>query len=285
MKIKQLIGGLAVAVLALCSSALRAEVANEIRQIPLDPDLPVQFMYNLSDVGSQQVAAPIEGTGALFELWADGEGSDAGSKTLVDTKVIGMYMPKGTFDVEVKDPWRGSVTESVSGTEVERPVYRTRADQPFSVVGTVADLLTDPAAPRAAREVNFIHSGTNATEGGYYVDPDNEYVINSLVFTGSDSYNGVGSVLTGFSDSTMRSGQEKFEMLSYADATVSQRWKVGSATVKVFPVGTGVFRQRDGSGGQEEFVLRQLHCESQCECQGADRHEIILKQRGSEIRL
>lgn len=258
MKMKRITGVLAVAVVAMWVSAVRADVANEIRQIPLDEGLPVQFMYNLPDVGSQAVAAPIEGTGALFELWADGEGDDAGAMTLVDSKVIGLYMPKGVFTVNVLDPWRGSVTESVSGNQVERPVYRTRADQPFSVQGSVTDLLTDPAAPRAAREVNFLHLATNATAGGYYVDPDNEYTIESLVFTGSDSYSGAGSSLTGFPDSTLRNGEEKFEMLSYADETVPNRWKVGSATVKVFPVGTGTFMQRDGGGGQEAFAPNQV---------------------------
>ena len=167
MKMKKLTRVLAIVMSVMCASAVRAEVANEIRQIPLDPGLPVQFMYNLPDVGSQAVAAPIEGTGALFELWADGEGDDAGTKTLVDTKVIGLYMPKASFVVNVLDGWRGSVTETVSGTQVARPVYRTRADQPYSVQGTVRDLLTDPLAPRAAREVNFLHLATNATAGGY----------------------------------------------------------------------------------------------------------------------
>lgn len=255
---KRITGILAIAVATVGVSTVQADVANEIRQIPLDEGLPIQFLYNLPDVGSQQVAAPIEGTGALFELWADGEGEDAGTKTLVDTKVIGLYMPKGVFAVDVKDPWRGSVTEKVSGEEIARPVYRTRADQPFTVTGSVEDLLTDPTAPRAAREVNFLHLATNASEGGYYVDPNNEYTIESLVFTGSDSYIGTGPSLTGFGDVTLRNGEERFEMLSYADETVAARWKVGSATVKVFPVGTGTFMQRDGDGGQEAFVSNQV---------------------------
>ncbi len=234
-------------------------VANEIRQIPLDEGLPVQFMYDLEDVGSQQVVAPIEGTGALFELWADGEGSDSGTKTLVDSKVIGLYMPKAAFVVDVLDPWRGSVHVDVNGgATVERPVYRTRADQPFTVRGSVTDLLTDPLAPRAAREVNFLHRAVNAESGGYFVDPVNEYTIDSLVFTGSDNYNGAGPNLTGFTDSTLRNGVETFEMLSYADETVTERWKIGSATVKIFPVGTGIFMQRNASGGQEPFASNQV---------------------------
>lgn len=235
-------------------------VANEIRQIPLDPGLPVQFMYNLNDTGSQQVAAPIEGTGALFELWADGEGDDAGTKTLVDSKVIGLYMPKGIFNIDVKDKnWIGSVTDHVSGKTVQRPVYRTRADQPFSVTGTVANLLTDPTAPRAAREVNFLHLGTPATTGGYLVELDNQQTLQSLVFTGSDTFNYTGPSLPGFaSDITLRNGEEKFEMRSYADETVSARWNVGSAIVKIFPVGTGVFMQQADDGGQAPFVDGQV---------------------------
>ncbi len=256
MKIKHITGFLAVA--AMSVSAVRAEIANEIRQIPLDPGLPVQFMYNLGDTGSQQVAAPIEGTGALFELWADGEGADAGTKTLVDSKVIGLYMPKGVFDVDVKDKdWIGSVTDEVSGETVQRPVYRTRADQPFTVTGTCEDLLSDPAAPRAAREVNFLHLGTPATGGGYYVDPANQQTMQSLVFTGASTFTYTGPTLSGFSDSTLRNGEEKFEMRSYADETVSARWNVGSAIVRVFPVGTGIFMQDADAGGQETFASNQ----------------------------
>lgn len=254
MTIKHITGVLAAIAVAMSVSASGAEVANEIRQIPLDAGLPVQFLYNLPDVGTQTVAAPIEGTGALFELWADGEGDDAGTKTLVDSKVIGLYMPKGDFVVDILDDWRGFVTEEISGNTVTRPVYRTRADQPYSVTGSVTDLLTDPEAPRAAREVNFLRYATSVEEGaGYYVDPDNEETILSLVFTGSDTYPGDGPSLSGFADSRLMNGQEKFEMLSYADETVPQRWNVGSATVKIFPAGSGTFMQRDGSGGQEPF--------------------------------
>lgn len=263
MKITRITGVMVAIVAAMSLSAVQAEVANEIRQIPLDPELPVQFMYNLGDVGSQQVAAPIEGLGALFELWADGEGDDAGTKTLVDSKVIGLYMPKGIFNVDVRDKnWIGSVTDVVSGNTVQRPVYRTRADQPFSVSGSVTDLLTDPAAPRAAREVNFLHLATPATAGGYLVEEVNQQVLQSSVFTGTDTFTYTGPTLPGFADLTLRNGEEKFEMRSFADETVSASWNVGSAIVKIFPVGTGIINQKESDGTQVAFQDNQVFNDS-----------------------
>ncbi|GHC64308.1 hypothetical protein [Roseibacillus persicicus] len=89
------------------------------------------------------VAAVPEG-GSEFFLWAIKYADSGMEETLVDSEVVGAYMPEGTLKIRTDDPYNG-------------PIPRTRIDQGFKVRYTVDGLVSGNDAPEAARQVLLDH--------------------------------------------------------------------------------------------------------------------------------
>ncbi len=249
MKKKWMTGILAVTLMALTLSTGQAQ-DNIVRQTDIDTGIRLDIVTP-NDVGEQAALIPINGSGSEFQLWAD----DNGTLIFVDSKVIGPYMPKATFDVTTEDSvWVGAALDNLNGTLIPRAIHRTRVDHPYTVQVNTLGLVNEPTAPQAAKEVNYLHVGENAVRTGtspFYSmgNVGNEYLINSSVLRGNGSFSTTQySQLTGFNPSTSKVGQEHFTVRAYADLNSgTDSWRVKRATVIIWPMATGTFRIQDGT--------------------------------------
>ncbi len=251
MKKKWMTGILAVTLMmGAVSATMAAGGGNIVRQTDIDTGIRLDIVTP-ADVGEQTALLPITGSGSEFQLWADNNGT----LLFVDSKIIGPYMPTATFAVTTEDSvWVGAAMDNVNGSLVPRAVYRTRADRPFTVDVNTSGLVVNPAAPRAAREVNYLRVGENADPVTYLMDQTtNEFSINSLVLTGNTSYASTQfSQLNPVNPSVPGSkvGQEHFLVQAYADpSSGAPSWLVKRATVKVWPAATARFKSTTVAGG------------------------------------
>lgn len=251
MKKKWMTGILAVALMALTLSTGQAQ-DNIVRQTDIDTGIRLDIVTP-NDVGEQTALIPINGSGSEFQLWAD----DSGNLVFVDSKVIGPYMPKATFNVTTEDNvWVGAAVDNLNGALIPRAIYRTRVDHPYTVQVNTLGLVNVPTAPQAAKEVNYLHVGENTvrTEATPFYSMGNvanEYLINSSVLTGNGSFSSTQySQLTGFNPSTSKVGQEHFTVRAYADLNSgTDSWRVKRATVIIWPMATGTFNVANGVDG------------------------------------
>lgn len=92
-----------------------------VRQTDLPDGVVTDLLVKSGDSLNFQVGAE----GAVFELWATNFwGKDL---TLIDTKIVNVYSPKATLDIQSQDPYSRGDPGSLSRT------LRTRADRPFNV--------------------------------------------------------------------------------------------------------------------------------------------------------
>lgn len=179
--------------------------------------------------GSSTSLSAISEGGSVFQLWTV-QNSNAVSY-LLDTKVVGAYLPKGTVTLTTNDP-----------TGEKWGIKRTRIDQPFTVKTVVSGLLASGTGiPEAATKVIFAqHIGTYtnhipnlaASEILATTPVTSAYltqnVTSTLNFTRSSLY---------VVSPTQSSGEEHFVLRALADGKIAQT-QLSADYVQVWPMAT-----------------------------------------------
>lgn len=176
--------------------------------------------------GAAPAMLATEEGGALFQLWTVSQQS--AKDYLLDQKLVGAYIPKGSIIVRSADSYNG--------------VPRIRVDQPFSVEFTVSNLLSGQNIPLSASTVLAEHH--------LAPNPDRNAVITAAqaiagtpFSSGYISKNGVTTVnypATSIktADPTKACGEEHFVLHALGDGTFSQT-QIATAFIKVWPMASG----------------------------------------------
>lgn len=230
MKIKHIIGTvtavIAAAVCLLPRTGLgQSSNTNIIRQTNLQNNLQYDIVTS-AGTGSGTSFMPMQEGGASFELFAYGSAWDT-NLYFLDRKVLGHYLPRATITIQTQDwynDWFGS-----------NMPRRTRADKPYQLQISVSGLVTDPAAPAAAKSVLYTHVGQNYN-ATYTPGTNPKYTISSFYMGNqSPSYTPVYTRLTPMAP-TKAMGIEQFTISSLADETVTQTSILANEMLIVWPV-------------------------------------------------
>lgn len=219
-----------IAVLTALASCLPAhgQSQNIIRQTNLHNGLQYDIVTT-ANTGSGNAFMPMQQGGASFELFAYGSAWDTGLYFL-DRKVIGHYLPTASIVVQTGD-WYHDWFNSGQPK-------RTRADKPYQLQITVSGLVSDPAAPAAAKQVLYSHVGQNYNTS-YTPGSNSEYVISSFnMGNQSPSYTPVYTRLTPMAP-TKAMGIETFTISSLTDETVTESSILAEEMLVVWPVTEG----------------------------------------------
>lgn len=221
MKIFHLLATAAISAGAVVTpAAANTEYTNFVRQ----KQLPTGISWDMpvSSKGSSLSPLAIDLGGSRFELWTVKSASPPVSY-LLDTAFVGSFSPKGTVEI---------VTEDTLA-----PSPRTRADRPFEVRFTVADLLSDPTAPEGAKALKLLrHVQSYGTKGtGANLDRGQATLLSqTLVNTnGERTLSYAITSIPGANRAKVR-GEERFSLY-----TVDTNEQVASKTVVVWPVADG----------------------------------------------
>lgn len=222
---KQLLKAALVLLLAVTWSgeAGAASFTNFIRQVQVPSgvvwDVPV------ASSGEQNSALPIDTGGARYELWT--VLSSPLTNYLLDNRFVGPYAPSAEVVFKSEDPY----------TEIPR----TRADRPFTVEIAIDGLLTNPAAPAAAKSVKLLRHGQSYGAGGTGGNLDRTQA--TLLTQASIDRNGkqtftyeVSSVPA--ADRTKARGEERFSVFALADGTTPES-QIASRYIQIWPVADG----------------------------------------------
>lgn len=184
--------------------------------------------------GSRVSFAPIPEGGSEFTLWAYRRGPNGLEEHLVDTEVVGAYLPDGNLWITTPDPFTGGIP-------------RTRIDQGFTLNFEVEGLLEGADAPEAARKVMLDHKIASA-QG----DPKDSNLGPKQDFNQSFiDRNGVGSIpfiasnLPG-TDPYNDAGVESFNLYALPDGQIAAL-ELSEAQVQIWPMSTADFSGVDAS--------------------------------------
>ena len=214
---------LAIAACCNIAAADSTGYTNFIRQIQvpsgLERDLPVAV------TGERDSELVVDEKGSRFELWT--VSSTPFVSYLLDTEYVGAYIPVANIQVTTADPY------------FKEGVYRTRADQPFTVKTTVSGLLSGDV-PDAAKQVTYLHHKQQYGSGGPAANDPTKATLHSRdTYTQNKTYTDYRdiSVIPG-SDRLKVWGEERFSVYSLADGSAPAS-QIAAATVQVLPVSTG----------------------------------------------
>lgn len=183
-------------------------------------DIPVDA------AGETAAALPVEEGGALFQLWTIAENTAA--DYLLDQKLVGSYLPKGSITIRTLDSYNG--------------VPRIRVDQPFSVDFQTSNLLSGATVPESASRVLAEHH-LSANPDGLLSITAVEAISGTPFSSGYIEENGITTV--NYSASSLQAsdprkarGQEHFVLHALGDGAFSQT-QLAAAYVQVWPMATG----------------------------------------------
>eukprot|EP00903_Cladosiphon_okamuranus_P004204 g4202.t1 len=197
-------------------------------------DMPVE------SEGSSAAALLIEDGGSLFQLWTIN--TQTAADYLLDQKLVGTYLPKGTITINTQDSYNG--------------VPRIRADQPFTVDFNVSNLLTGDDLPVAAKKVLVEHHVPASTVANMIGNllTSVEAISGIPLTSGYISNNGTTTVKylstsIEASDPRKATGEEHFVMHALSDGNFAQT-QIASAYMQVWPMTDGTI-----SGIEENEAL------------------------------
>ncbi|MDP4624146.1 MAG: hypothetical protein NWT08_03295 [Akkermansiaceae bacterium] len=176
--------------------------------------------------GESAAALVAEEGGVLFQLWTIAENTAA--DYLLDQKLVGAYLPKGSITIRTQDSYNG--------------VPRIRVDQPFSVDFQTSNLVTGAGVPESASRVLAEHHLAPNPDGSLTITPA-QAISGKPHSSGYIEQNGITTVNYSASsisaaDPTKARGQEHFVLHALGDGEFSQT-QLATAYVQVWPMTTG----------------------------------------------
>jgi len=183
-------------------------------------DMPV------APVGTGPAALLVQEGGALFQLWTINQ---TGNKDyLLDQKLVGAYLPKGSIVIRTLDSYNG--------------IPRIRVDQPFSVDFTVSNLLSGPNLPLSATKTLAEHHLAPNLNGTAIITAA-QAVSNTPFSSGYIEQNGTTTV--NYPATSIKApnplkarGEEHFVLHALADGTFTQT-QIATAFLQVWPMADG----------------------------------------------
>jgi len=176
--------------------------------------------------GQRKSVLGIDTTGSQFELWT--VKNDTLEEFHLATRYVGAYVPKADIVIHSGDPYQSE------------GVVRTRADQPFTVVTTVSNLLSEPEAPDAAKQVTYLHHKQAYGTEGETNDPSQAILHAQKTLHENRDYTDYReiTVIPG-GDRLKVWGEERFSVYSLPDGEAPAAELV-SKTIKVYPISSGL---------------------------------------------
>ena len=167
----------------------------------------------------------VEG-GSLFQLWTIAQ--QGARDYLLDQKLVGAYLPKGSIVIRTADSYNG--------------IPRIRVDQPFTVDFHISNLLSGPNVPASASSVLAEHF-VAANPNGNPVIPAAQAISGTPFSKGYLSQNGLTTVAyarssIGGADPTKARGEEHFVLHALGDGQFSQT-QIAAAFLQVWPIAHG----------------------------------------------
>ncbi|OYV04389.1 MAG: hypothetical protein CFE26_17170 [Verrucomicrobiales bacterium VVV1] len=220
----------------LTPNASAQSYTNFIRQV--QGDTGVQWDATVAYQGTQASQLEVPLAGSRFELWT--LLSTPLTSYLLDTKLVGAYVPSATVAIRTEDPYA--------------LVPRTRADRPFYVDVTTSGLLSGASFPAASKSVTLFRHVQSYGAGGTGVGIDRTQATlltqASIVTNGSQTLSYQVNSIPG-SDRTAVRGEERFSVFSLAD-TVSNvpASQLASQYVQIWPLARGSI---DGITGNQKI--------------------------------
>ena len=187
------------------------------------------FQSEVAMEGTGVSFAPVPEGGSEFNLWAYRTVPGVGvEEHLVDTEVVGAYLPEGRFWITTGDPYAG-------------PIPRTRADQGFTLNYEVGGLRSGADAPLAAQKVLLDHNYASA------VGPIEDGTVGSEVDfgqvfidrNGPGEFSFAASILPG-TDFTQIAGREIFRLYALPDGQIAEL-ELSQAEVQIWPTAGATF--------------------------------------------
>lgn len=215
----------AIAAIALSLPSANAQgYVNFVRQ--LQQTTKITWDMPVAPQGAAPAMLTAEAGGALFQLWTVSQ--QYSKDYLLDQKLVGAYLPKGSIIVRSADSYNG--------------VPRIRVDQPFSVEFTVSNLLAGQNLPLSATTVLAEHHLAPNPDGKAVITAA-QAVAGTPFSSGYISNNGVTTVtypVTSIkaTDPTKARGEEYFVLHALGDGTFSQT-QIATAFIKVWPMASG----------------------------------------------
>jgi len=228
------------------ASAQSASYTNFIRQIQASSGVQWQ-LDTVATTGAQWSPQSVDSGGASFELWTVMTSPLTQSLTSYQLKscFVGTYGPVASVTMHSEDPYG--------------PIFRTRADRPFSVVITVNGLLSGLTDPAAAKSINLCHYVQSYGVGGTGVALDRSQAIlssqASITQNGSQTLSYALTSIPGSNRSKVR-GEETYSVFSLADYQVPAA-QLASSYIQIWPVADGSFSGIT-QGQLIRFVMPQL---------------------------
>ncbi len=215
--------GLAVFATAMTFCPVQAQgYSNFIRQQQQGTN--VTWDMPVAPTGAAPAALLAQEGGSLFQLWTISQST--AKDYLLDQKLVGAYLPKGSVVIRTQDSFAG--------------IPRIRVDQPFSVDFTVSNLVFGANVPASASKVLVEHhlvsnpttqfTPAQATSGTPY---SSGYIGTNGPTTVSYAASSIR-----FTDPLKARGEEHFVMHVLPDGNFLQT-QIASAYLKVFPMATG----------------------------------------------
>jgi len=204
----------------LCAQGYSNFIRQEQQKSKVVWDMPVAAN------GSSPAALLAEEGGTLFQLWTIDP--KVPKDYLLDQKLVGAYLPKGTVTIRALDSYNG--------------IPRIRVDQPFTVDFNVSNLLTGANIPLSASRVLVEHHLASNPRGTAVITPA-QAISGSPFSSGFIETNGIRTInyaassLTA-SDPRKARGEEHFVMHALGDGTFSQT-QLATAFIQVWPLATG----------------------------------------------
>ncbi|MEP2775973.1 MAG: hypothetical protein ABJQ29_14035 [Luteolibacter sp.] len=192
-------------------------------------DMPV------TENGTSAAALLTQEGGALFQLWTIA--SNTAKDYLLDQKLVGAYLPKGTITIDTLDSYNG--------------VPRIRVDQPFRVTFKISNLESSANAPAAAKRVLAEHHLAPNPDGSLNITA--AQAISGTPFSsgyieknGNTHVNYAASSIQAANPLKSR-GEEHFVLHILGDGLFSQT-QLATAFVQVWPMASGAISGvEDGS--------------------------------------
>lgn len=186
------------------------------------------FQGRVEMEGSRVSFAPVPEGGSEFNLWAYRRGPDGLEEHLVDTEVVGAYLPKGEIWITTQDPYSEGIP-------------RTRIDQGFTLNFEIEGLMEGADAPEAARKVLLDHkiAVAQGDPKKNNLGPEADFNQSFIDRNGVGGINFIASNLPG-SDPFNDAGVESFKLFALPDGDVAEL-ELSSAQVQIWPLSQASF--------------------------------------------
>lgn len=232
MKIPLLIAALGLAITSAQAQTYVNFIRQQQQQTGVIWDMPV------ASQGTGPAFLLAEEGGALFQLWTIAQ---LNSKDyLLDQKLVGAYLPKGTIKIQTLDSYNG--------------IPRIRVDQPFTVDFDISGLQFGANIPISASSVLAEHHLAPNPGGTVVITPAQAIsgVPHSSTYIGKNGLTSVsyaGSSIKA-ADPTKARGEEHFVLHALGEGQFTQT-QIASAFLQVWPLASGTI-----SGIAEGEIVR-----------------------------